>query len=268
MSVADTGKGISAENLGKLFKPFGQLSDKRDNPEGTGLGLVICKSLCEKMGGTIRVSSVLGQGTTFTVRLPATLTPVPLESLTPAPSPQPRPAPPPATVHAERAFTVLVVDDDPQVGELMRRFLEKEGFDIHVALSGVQALEAVKALRPDVITLDVLMPGIDGWSVLAALKNDHEVADIPVIILSIVDDRSKGFMLGTTNTSSNRWTGSVWQASCLNTGHARAAAFSSWTTMPTGATCAGALSSKAAGRSWRPMTARAPYAASSSTGPP
>src|SRR4029077_3082668 len=95
-----------------------------------------------------------------------------------------------------RPCTVLVIDDDPQVGELMKRFLEKEGFAVHVALRGAQALDVVKTLRPDVITLDVLMPDLDGWAVLAALKNDAVIADIPVIILSIVDDRSKGFMLG------------------------------------------------------------------------
>jgi signal transduction histidine kinase/DNA-binding response OmpR family regulator len=193
--VADTGKGISPENQAKLFKPFGRLSDKRDNPEGTGLGLAICKTLCEKMGGAMAVTSAPDKGSTFSFRLPADTaaeysgppSPVPLALAGNKSAPTPAPGQP---------WTVLVIDDDPQVGELMKRFLEKEGFAIKVAFNGAQALEMVKIVRPAVIVLDVLMPGIDGWGVLAALKNDLEVADIPVIILSIVEDQSRGFLLG------------------------------------------------------------------------
>jgi signal transduction histidine kinase len=196
VSVADTGKGIAPENLVKLFKPFGQLSDRRENPEGTGLGLAICKLLCEKMGGDIGISSAVGKGSTFTFRLPATA--MPASTGTPAPTPPapPGPAPTRPVVSETRPCRVLVIDDDPQVGELMRRFLENKGFAITVAVTGVQALEMVKNLRPDVITLDMLMPGIDGWGVLAALKNDADIQDIPVIILSIVDDRSRAIRLG------------------------------------------------------------------------
>ena len=91
---------------------------------------------------------------------------------------------------------MLVIDDDPQVQELMKRFLENQGFTIRTVTNGLQAVEIVKLLRPAVITLDVMMPGIDGWGILAALKNDAETADIPVIMVSIVDDRTKGFTLG------------------------------------------------------------------------
>lgn len=189
--VADTGRGINPEVQRRLFTPFGL--DRRDNPYGTGLGLAICKTLCEKMGGDIAlVHSELGKGTTLAFRLPA----LPraagrLPAAAPVPEPAlERPALP------ERPCTVLVIDDDPQVADLMKRFLEKEGFVIVVAGTGAQGLDMVKSVQPDVVTLDIFMPGIDGWGVLAALKNDAETAEIPVVIVSILDDRKRGFLLG------------------------------------------------------------------------
>jgi CheY-like chemotaxis protein len=205
VSVADTGIGIGSENLGKLFKPFGKLSDRKDNPEGTGLGLAICKMLCDRMGASIGVTSILGTGSTFTVRLPPAGAELEAETASPKGTGaeiglKPAEGREASLVHTARRVagpcTVLAVDDDPQVGEMMKRFLEKQGFVVHVALTGVQALEMVKPLHPDVIVLDVLLPGIDGWGVLAALKNDAETADIPVIILSIVGERGKGVLLG------------------------------------------------------------------------
>ena len=146
-------------------------------------------------GGDIRLASAVGKGSTFAIRLAAT----------PAGTPEPSAPPtlkrvPPETVGLDdaghpRRTPVLVVDDDPQVGELMKRFLDNKGFAIHTVASGPEALEVVKRLRPAAITLDVMMPGIDGWGVLAALKNDAETADIPVIIVSIVENRVKGFRL-------------------------------------------------------------------------
>jgi|GEM_PF-3705920 len=196
VSVADSGKGIDPENASKLFKPLGIPIDRRDNPEGTGLGLAISKKLCEKMGGDIGVTTALGKGTTFTFRLPAGNAPETTSARSCRP---PVPLEQAASLPTTRPCSVLVIDDDPEVGELMKRFLEKQGFVIHVALTGGQALDKVKTLRPAIVTLDVLMPEVDGWGVLAALKNDAEIADIPVIIVSIVDDRSKGFMLGATD---------------------------------------------------------------------
>jgi CheY-like chemotaxis protein len=95
-----------------------------------------------------------------------------------------------------RPNTVLVIDDDPQACELMRRFLENRGFHIETAAGGPQALEMVKRIRPEVITLDVVLPGIDGWGVLAALKADAETASIPIILVTILDDRTRGYALG------------------------------------------------------------------------
>jgi PAS domain S-box-containing protein len=196
ISVSDTGKGIDPENFSKLFKPFVKL-DRRDNPQGTGLGLAICRMLCQKMGGDIDVTSSPGTGSTFTFWLPAA--PGHRSGVFPVlrvPKAGEQPPAEARTGRAEPSRSVLVIDDDPQVGELMKRFFEREGFAIHVALGGHAALDLAKSLRPTVITLDMLMPGMDGWTVLAQLKHDEEVADIPVIILSIVDDRSRGFLLG------------------------------------------------------------------------
>ena len=193
VKVVDTGKGISPIDQARLFRPFAKLTDPKENPEGTGLGLALSRNLCKLMGGDIFLSSEVGKGSTFTICLAAgsadlTVTPT-LPRLLRQMTMTPR------TGDGVRT-PVLVVDDDPQVGELMKRFLENEGFAIHTALSGTQALEMVKRLRPAVITLDIMMPGIDGWGVLAALKNDADTAEIPVIIVSIVENRVKGFRLG------------------------------------------------------------------------
>jgi PAS domain S-box-containing protein len=272
VSVTDTGCGISADNLDKLFKPFGQLSDKRDNPEGTGLGLAISKMLCERLGGEIMVTSTVGQGSTFSVRLP--VAPVKRTGLRLAAEPPAAGPVMPRSLSTSRRktvvlpllrpgrpCTVLAIDDDPQVGEMMRRFLEHQGFDIHVAATGIQALEMVKNLRPDVITLDVLMPGIDGWGVLAALRNDADTAAIPVIVLSIVDERSKGFLLGANEyvTKPVDW---EQLATLLRKYKTPAEA-----TTAGGGNCAAAHSSRAAGKSSRPKTAPVPCAASASAGP-
>jgi CheY-like chemotaxis protein len=140
------------------------------------------------MGGDVTVESEAGRGSTFPVRLPAHVTPASepgAEAATPA-SPQP-----PAS-HG----TVLVIDDEAAVRDLMQRFLVKEGFRVATAAGGDEGLRRARELHPDAITLDVMMPGMDGWAVLAALKADPAVADIPVIMLTIVDDRNLGYALG------------------------------------------------------------------------
>jgi CheY-like chemotaxis protein len=184
-SVTDTGIGMTPEQLGRLFQPFSQAdASTAKKYGGTGLGLAISRKFCELMGGTLTVESELAQGSTFTVTLPVevqeALRRPALASIPSIPS----------------TSTLLVIDDDPAVRELMQRTLSQEGYSVHTAESGVRGLELAKALKPSVITLDVMMPGMDGWAVISALKADPDLSDIPVVMLSIVDDQKLGFTLG------------------------------------------------------------------------
>jgi CheY-like chemotaxis protein len=157
---------------------------------GTGLGLAISRKFCQLMGGDIAVQSEHGKGSTFTVTLPAEVEEAVVEPASATLSPARHS--PLATGHS----TVLVIDDDPAVHDLMRRSLEKDGFRVEVAADGKRGLELAKQLKPAVITLDVMMPHQDGWSVLTVLKADPATADIPVIMMTIVDDKQMGFALG------------------------------------------------------------------------
>ena len=186
-AVSDTGIGMTPEQMTRLFEEFGQADASTTRRYGgTGLGLALSRRLCRMMGGDIMVASEAGRGSTFTIRLPAEVTETKRDPRPPAPR-EPAPA---------GASAVLVIDDDAAVRDLMARFLGKEGFRIVTAASGEEGLRLARELRPDVITLDVLMPGMDGWSVLAALKADAELADIPVVMLTMLDDRNLGYALG------------------------------------------------------------------------
>jgi CheY-like chemotaxis protein/anti-sigma regulatory factor (Ser/Thr protein kinase) len=186
-AVADTGIGMTPEQLARLFEEFGQADASTTRRYGgTGLGLALSRRLCRMMGGDITVMSEANRGSTFTIRLPAEVTETRREPTTTG-SREPAPA---------GGSTVLVIDDDAAVRDLMARFLGKEGFRIATASSGEEGLELAREIRPDVITLDVLMPGMDGWSVLAALKADAALADIPVVMLTMLDDRNLGYALG------------------------------------------------------------------------
>jgi signal transduction histidine kinase/DNA-binding response OmpR family regulator len=188
-SVSDTGIGMTPEQVGKLFEAFSQAHVATTRRYGgTGLGLVITRRFCQMMGGAVTVESELGVGSTFTIRLPAEVVERRTD-LTLVADTRFEPMP-------EGASTVLVIDDEPGVCHLVRRSLSKVGFRVEIALDGEEGLRLARELRPDAITLDVLMPGIDGWTVLATLKTDPELADIPVIMLTIVDDKSKGYTLG------------------------------------------------------------------------
>src|SRR5687768_11829526 len=186
MTVRDTGIGMTPEQLGRLFQAFSQAeTSTRKKYGGTGLGLAISRMFCEMMGGEITVASTPGKGTAFTVRLP-------VEVRDPAEVA-------PAVVAAEPAGlagTVLVIDDDPASRQLVARMLTKDGFRVVEASNGEEGLRLARAERPDVITLDVLMPGLDGWGVLTALKDDPALAAIPVVMLTITDEQNLGFALG------------------------------------------------------------------------
>lgn len=191
-SVSDSGIGMSSEQTLKLFQAFTQADTSTTRKYGgTGLGLAISQKFCHMMGGEITVESVLGQGSRFTVRIPAEVDESKAKLLA-------RSEESSVTVSRapEGAPTVLAIDDDPTVCDLMRRFLSKEGLQMVAARNGEEGIRLARELRPAVITLDVLMPGMDGWAVLTALKADPVVADIPVIMLSIMDEKQMGYALG------------------------------------------------------------------------
>lgn len=187
--VTDTGIGMTAEQRTKLFRPFTQVDASTTRKYGgTGLGLAISKRFCEMMGGEIGVTSEAGRGSTFTIRLPADVA-SPTEEV-PVPHGQ-APATP-------GAATVLIVDDDPAVRDLMSRFLTAEGVRVVVAADGEEGVRLAGELHPALIFLDVIMPGMDGWAVLSALKSDPALAETPVIMLTIVREKELGYLLGAT----------------------------------------------------------------------
>jgi PAS domain S-box-containing protein len=193
--VADTGIGMTPEQMGKLFQAFVQADASTTRQYGgTGLGLTITQRFCQMMGGDITVESALGQGSTFTIRLPAAVTD-PKAAVAPRVEALPASALPAGHWPAGTP-TVLVIDDDSTVHDLMQRFLHREGLRMATATSGEEGLRLARALRPAAITLDVMMPGMDGWAILTALKADPLLADIPVIMLTIVDDKNLGYALG------------------------------------------------------------------------
>jgi len=187
-AVKDSGIGMTGDQMNALFQPFTQADPSTTRQfGGTGLGLSITKRFCQLMGGEITVESELNRGSCFTVSLPVQASQMKSQlsrsrELTDASSPD--------------AATVLVIDDDPAVHDLMKRFLSKEGFRVESAFDAEQGLNLARQLQPDVITLDVVMPKVDGWEVLSTLKADAELAHIPVIMLTIVDNRNIGFALG------------------------------------------------------------------------
>ena len=191
--VSDTGIGMTPEQLEKLFEAFSQADVTISRKYGgTGLGLALSRRFCQMMGGDITVESTYGVGSTFTIRLPA-------QPVVTQPAPEPARAErvgSALTPAAPGESIVLAIDDEPAVLDLVRRFLSKEGFRAVTAASGEEGLKLARELRPHAITLDVLMPGMDGWTVLASLKADPTLAAIPVIMMSIVNDKDMGYALG------------------------------------------------------------------------
>jgi CheY-like chemotaxis protein len=185
--VSDTGIGMAPEQLQGLFQAFSQArsSTARDYG-GTGLGLAITRHFCRLLGGDVAVESTPGKGSTFTLILPA---------VCPAATPEVTPSSAPAR-RAEALGTVLIIDDEKPAHELLERELAGVGYHILHAAGGREGLKLAKQARPDVITLDIIMPDLDGWSVLKALKADPELCDIPVVLVTIMGDRDLGFALG------------------------------------------------------------------------
>jgi PAS domain S-box-containing protein len=187
LRVSDSGIGMTPGQMQKLFRPFTQADASTTKKYGgTGLGLAITKRFAEMMGGAVDVESAPDVGTTFIVRLPVDAGRGAAE----------------ADVHAQDtsardgAPLVLVVDDDATARDMLQRILAKEGYRVILASGGEEALRLAAAEMPDVITLDVLMAGMDGWGVLSRLKADPLTAPIPVIVLTVIDDRNLGFALG------------------------------------------------------------------------
>jgi signal transduction histidine kinase/CheY-like chemotaxis protein len=202
--VSDTGIGIAEDKLGILFDEFTQADDSTTrNYGGTGLGLAITKRFCEMMGGTISVESKIGKGSTFTICLPISISsPEEEEDISDVRTEEAESSPAessqePSTVKAV-SNTILVIDDDPNMQDMMTKFLRKEGYQVVTASSGDEGLRLARELHPVAITLDVLMPHMDGWKVLKLLKSDTETRNIPVIILTVVSDTSVGLSLGAT----------------------------------------------------------------------
>jgi signal transduction histidine kinase/CheY-like chemotaxis protein/ligand-binding sensor domain-containing protein len=204
VSVTDTGVGIAPADQPKVFERFKQVGDTlTDKPKGTGLGLPICKEIVEHHGGRIWVESAIGRGSTFAFSLP--VTPEQLELAPAAGAPVELAAlirqlreqvivTTPRTT--ERKPRLLVVDDEANIRELLSQELTEAGYDVRLASNGRDAVAQVRRERPDLILLDVMMPEMNGFDVAAVLKNDPQTMDIPIIILSIVQDRDRGFRLG------------------------------------------------------------------------
>ncbi len=182
VQVCDSGIGMSADEQAQLFTKFFRADHQTvQEAPGTGLGLAITRSLVEAHGGAICVDSAPGRGSTFTFTLPISY--LPLEE------------------HAEASGTgagglVLVVDDEPEVAGLVRRYLERAGYEVAEAHTGAEALRLARERQPRLITLDVILPGGDGFTVLEWLKNDPATAAIPVVMLSILPDVGRGKLLG------------------------------------------------------------------------
>ena len=185
MAVTDSGIGMTPEQTGRLFQAFAQADAATTrNYGGTGLGLAITRHFCRMLGGDITVASEPGRGSTFTMVLPVDLRPA---------------AEMAATAEAgvgQLHATVLVIDDERSSRDLIGKALVGEGYTVVAAQGGRDGLRLARERRPDAIVLDVIMPDFDGWAVLRALKSDAELADIPVILVTVLGDRDMGLALG------------------------------------------------------------------------
>jgi signal transduction histidine kinase/CheY-like chemotaxis protein len=180
ISVADTGPGIAGEDLARVFEEFQQSGDTQAKSGGTGLGLAVTRRLVHAHAGRIEVESEVGDGTRFTVYLPA------VDASTDGIQAH----------HTGPCAGVLVIEDDAATARLLATYLEGAGYQVTVAATGEQGLLAARAGDPEVILLDIHLPGVDGWQILTELKHDSRLRHIPVVIISAFDDTDVGLALG------------------------------------------------------------------------
>ena len=197
VKVIDTGIGIPSKDLNKVFDRFKQVGDTlTDKPKGTGLGLPICKEIIEHHGGEIWAESEPGKGSTFVFTLPTLGMKAKPASEKPVTPQVKHPESDKLPMATKEAPKVLIADDENNIRALLRQELEEEGYNIIEARDGNEALRRAREEKPDLIILDILMPGIDGFDVTSILKNNEETRTIPIMILSIVEDQEKGYRLG------------------------------------------------------------------------
>jgi signal transduction histidine kinase/CheY-like chemotaxis protein len=188
VSVADTGSGISPEDQAMIFDEFRQVGDIGSRQQGTGLGLALARRLAEAHGGHIELVSEIGSGSTFTVSFP-----IEPGATTEAPV---APQEPDTAPTVSGGSDVLVIEDDPSAIRLLRTYLESDGYGVRFARDGPSGLAAARADPPGAIILDILLPGTDGWEVLRQFKADPSLRDLPVVIVTVVDERGLGLALG------------------------------------------------------------------------
>jgi CheY-like chemotaxis protein len=189
VEVSDTGRGIAPEHLELIFREFEQIpADPGENLKGTGLGLPLTRKLVELHGGHLRVESEPGRGSVFAFTMPCAVDSPPSVELAPGTG---------LTEAADRADAlVLVVEDDPAARDLIAHYLEESGYRVATATSGEEALQQAIALKPDAITLDLVLPDRDGLLVLSQLKSDPETRRIPVVLVSVIGRSELGLSLG------------------------------------------------------------------------